>query len=1122
MGLRVLGVVAMLLLCISAFADSVKITSPFAGAILQQVNGVSNISVSVTASVPTGGGVEIVLDENTSKAITARISSTDSGYVFTSVPVGEHTINAYVIDSQGTRLGAHDSVQRAGIGDIVVALGDENVEGLYDDITVDNTSLDNRNGPVTDSTTGAVCGGFEPILNDLLTQAKGYPHTVVNLGHSGDTSAKAAATVASTLAKYPNASIWLLSYGENDAYAGVTSSKFKSNMSTAVAQIRAAVPNPTIYISKVMYCTPSLALSYNKAIGDIERNTDNVRMGADLDTVFRGNASLYDRLSGQTGTWLAKTSAPHPNGLGCQIMAKLWALAIVDNAYLVSDGVLSSMGDVWADKVHLDGLDSIGLSTSNLLEVCEKYPQTPPSPAGTVFSAGGGWCVQLALTGAQRFSGGTLSATVRVEQDNLAPIGATSWNQMWLALGRTLLQTSRKQDAISKLNYDLTATVSQPGQLSPVGDVTPPASQCIADPGNPDLSNGWYSTAPTITLKGIDGTGFPVSATYYHWDTDVDQAYSGPIAASTGTHTLYFHSVDQSLNVETDQSVVFKVDDQTRSISISSPGNKALFQHINGVSDIPVTVSATNVPAGGGVQVVLDMGRKGEVSQTASAPPYACTFASVPLGEHTIDAYLLNSVGTRLAVHANKTQIGVGDLVICMGDSITVGEVDDIYTDNWSSDGRNGPYIDEYSGIEYGGYEPILNDLLTAARGYPHSVINMGHAGDTTADALSKVPGILTQYPTARTWLIAYGTNDSTLQISTTAFKQNLQNVIAKIQNAVPGANVYLPKVFYWTKPLVPYYDQAMGDIVRNTDNVHFGADLDTLFRGNHSLYDHLTGQAGTWLAKAATHHPNGIGCQIMAKLWKLALVDHAFLVSDGVLPTMGDLWGDKIQLSGLSSLGLSEDNLLLVCEHEQSGNPPAGTSFGGGGWAVNLRLTNASDFSGGVPGVSIRIERDNLDPIGATSWNQMWIARDVFLLPTTRQQNTTSKNNYNLSTTLDHPGQITGAGDVTAPVTTCVPNPAQGTNSDGSYSTAPSITLQASDSTGLAVASTYYHWDSASDALYSKVLTAPTGTHTLHFHSVDQSGNVESDKTAVFTVKNVKQVNILPMVRRSMSIRSR
>jgi len=59
---------------------------------------------------------------------------------------------------------------------------------------------------------------------------------------------------------------------------------------------------------------------------------------------------------------------------------------------------------------------------------------------------------------------------------------------------------------------------------------------------------------------------------------------------------------------------------------------------------------------------------------------------------------------------------------VAFGDSITMGggsNGDDYTPDDTSLDGRN----------TGGGYEPILNNLLTSATGIPHSIINEGTVG---------------------------------------------------------------------------------------------------------------------------------------------------------------------------------------------------------------------------------------------------------------------------------------------------------------------------------------------------------------------------------------------------------
>lgn len=541
-----------------------------------------------------------------------------------------------------------------------------------------------------------------------------------------------------------------------------------------------------------------------------------------------------------------------------------------------------------------------------------------------------------------------------------------------------------------------------------------------------------------------------------------------------------------------------------QSVSITGPANKALFQQVGGTANVAVSAAATGVPSGGGVEFILDIGKPGSTSIKDFSSPFSCTFASVNAAEHTVDAYVINSSGGRLAAHDQHTQVGVGDLIVTLGDSITVGEVDDILTDNWSADGRNGPLIDPGTGQPWGGFQPILNDLLTAARGYPHSVINCGLAGETAGGGKTRAASIISQYPTARTWLIAYGTNDSAQGISTSTFKSNLLNIISQIQTAIPGASVCLPKNIYPTRAesrMFSYYD-AMGDITRNTANLYWGADFDTLFRGNHMLYDHLTSQPGTWLATTTTHHPNGIGVQEMAALWKMAMMYRNILVGDGVVNSFGGTWADKIHIDGLSGIGLSPGNWLAVCQMDSGATAPPGMSLLGSTF-FRLDLTGENNFAGGSLQVTYRIEDDNLPPAGATSWSQVWLALDAVALPTTKVVDPKSQYNYDLTAFANHPGMIAPVADVTPPVTTCLPNPLN-PDPSGWYSTVPQITLSASDSSGMPVSAIYYHWDSNTDQVYSGPFAGLIGTHTLYYHSTDQSSNVEAAKSVVFKVADL------------------
>ena len=86
-----------------------------------------------------------------------------------------------------------------------------------------------------------------------------------------------------------------------------------------------------------------------------------------------------------------------------------------------------------------------------------------------------------------------------------------------------------------------------------------------------------------------------------------------------------------------------------------------------------------------------------------------------------------------------------------MGDSITMGLIDDIAGDDVSIDTRN----------TGGGYAPVLNDYLSAYNGVPVTVINDGVSGELTSTGAGRIGTILARTPDVQAYLVGYGTNDS-------------------------------------------------------------------------------------------------------------------------------------------------------------------------------------------------------------------------------------------------------------------------------------------------------------------------------------------------------------------------
>lgn len=89
-------------------------------------------------------------------------------------------------------------------------------------------------------------------------------------------------------------------------------------------------------------------------------------------------------------------------------------------------------------------------------------------------------------------------------------------------------------------------------------DTVAPATTLSTSPVTPNGTNGWFTSNPTITLSRNES-----GSTGYRWDSATSNtAYSSAFAynGGQGTHTLYYQSTDDALNVESAKSQVFKVD----------------------------------------------------------------------------------------------------------------------------------------------------------------------------------------------------------------------------------------------------------------------------------------------------------------------------------------------------------------------------------------------------------------------------------------------------------------------------------------------------------------------------------------------------------------------------------
>ena len=243
------------------------------------------------------------------------------------------------------------------------------------------------------------------------------------------------------------------------------------------------------------------------------------------------------------------------------------------------------------------------------------------------------------------------------------------------------------------------------------------------------------------------------------------------------------------------------------------------------------------------------------VGSGTTAIPFSASVSGLsPYNIYYFRAAASNNGGTqRGAIRSFAT----GEEYVAVGDSITLGSHDDISEDGF-------------------GFEPILSDLLAVSRG-PNTIANEGVSGATSADGAASISATLAKYPSAKYYLVMYGSNDAKIPAIPSgrglipgdagysgSYKDNMQKIISAILSA--GKTPYLAEVPYTSAPL-------------RSDSMIFeyNAAIDELFITNNILVT-----PPPFYTYFQTHqnelddglHPNGTGYQSMANLWFNALTN--------------------------------------------------------------------------------------------------------------------------------------------------------------------------------------------------------------------------------------------------------
>ncbi|MFZ0470960.1 MAG: FG-GAP-like repeat-containing protein [Thiogranum sp.] len=328
-----------------------------------------------------------------------------------------------------------------------------------------------------------------------------------------------------------------------------------------------------------------------------------------------------------------------------------------------------------------------------------------------------------------------------------------------------------------------------------------------------------FTTLATNAQGYVEGQTFNVSV---NLSGDLIQVTRGtdPLFAvrdtslPSGTVALYCQDAADFDNVVIDNS------DPNPTLVVSTP----LAHSVQTGAAVTASAAVTNLPAGGSVEFSL-----GAVAcAAATESPAGSGFYTASCGSQAQGDYYLpgqglvgrvrNScsplpcTGDAVATDEN-TRVGIlGDQVVSVGDSLTLGTFDFFSRDNTSMDGRV---------VGQQGFQASLSDSLTATRGYPSMVFNQGVGGDRTTDTLTRITSILERYPGSNIMLLMLGANDSSTGTALTpaVFQANMQSLV----NSMNGQD----KVVWVAKslPVLPYAANA----TRNADLAAYNTVIDSL-----------------------------------------------------------------------------------------------------------------------------------------------------------------------------------------------------------------------------------------------------------------------------------------------------
>ncbi len=300
--------------------------------------------------------------------------------------------------------------------------------------------------------------------------------------------------------------------------------------------------------------------------------------------------------------------------------------------------------------------------------------------------------------------------------------------------------------------------------------------------------------------------------------------------------------------------------------------------------DLNVAAVARNAPAtNASVQFQYHSGGTPTLcsAATESSPGYyTAQCSAMPAGNYTVEALLLDN-GAEVDRDSNAA-VAVGSPAFqshrydAIGNSITRGDDDFTVGDNL---GVSTPLVRSSAG-----WTALLTDLLVGATGSPNLVGNEGISGDRVTDVWnSRLFSIIERNPESDRALVMLGSNDSNTFNTTSVadYTANLQNIIDELLLTRDTVYVALlpPAWGRNTNPSTIYPDPLAATAERNQNTIAFNNAIQGLLPqagvqlGPDFFSCFLTPTVNRFSLFDDPLHPNALGYQFMAALWRDALM---------------------------------------------------------------------------------------------------------------------------------------------------------------------------------------------------------------------------------------------------------